>query len=222
MNIYQKLNKIQTELKAPKGQYNDYGKFKYRNCEDILEALKPLLKEMQLIIQLSDKILHIDGRFYVEATVTLYDCESDNLTSISNTAYAREEDSKKGMDGSQVTGAASSYARKYALNGLFAIDDTKDADTKEAADMAENKAKKESARRIQGINMDVEEVAAKKLTTQHLNILIKACANAKINGNAEEFWKSRYRVDRLEDIPDSEIEFMLTSMKCDRYGNYKG
>lgn len=215
MNIYQKLNKIQTELKAPKGQYNDYGKFKYRNCEDILEALKPMLKEMQLIIQLSDKILHIDGRFYVEATVTLYDCESDNLTSISNTAYAREEDSKKGMDGSQVTGAASSYARKYALNGLFAIDDTKDADS-------QDNREKESARRIQGINMNVEEVAAKKLTTQHLNILIKACANAKINGNAEEFWKSRYRVDRLEDIPDSEIEFMLKSMKCDRYGNYKG
>ena len=215
MNIYQKLNKIQTELKAPKGQYNQFGKYKYRNCEDILEALKPLLKETQTIIVINDRILSIEGRFYVEATATLYDCESEQAMSISNTALAREEDSKKGMDGSQVTGASSSYARKYALNGLFAIDDTKDADS-------QDNREKESARRIQGINTDVEEVAAKKLTTQHLNILIKACANAKINGNAEEFWKSRYRVDRLEDIPDSEIEFMLTSMKCDRYGNYKG
>jgi hypothetical protein len=217
MNIYQKLNKIQTELKAPKGQYNEYGKFKYRNCEDILEALKPLLKEMQLIIQLSDKILHIDGRFYVEATVTLYDCESDNLTSISNTAYAREEDSKKGMDGSQVTGAASSYARKYALNGLFAIDDTKDADS-------QDNREKGSARRVKGINMDVEETneGIKTLSEKHLNILIKACANAKIDGNAEDFWCKRYHVDSLCDIPDSELDFMLTAMKCDKYGNYKG
>lgn len=215
MNIYQKLNKIQTELKAPKGQYNQFGKYKYRNCEDILEALKPLLKETQTIIVINDRILSIEGRFYVEATATLYDCESEQAMSISNTALAREEDSKKGMDGSQVTGASSSYARKYALNGLFAIDDTKDADS-------QDNREKESARRIQGINTDVEEVPNKKLTTQHLNILIKACANAKINGNAEEFWKSRYRVDRLEDIPDSEIEFMLKSMKCDRYGNYKG
>lgn len=215
MNIYQKLNKIQTELKAPKGQYNQYGKYKYRNCEDILEALKPLLKETQTAIIINDDIFFKEGRFYIAATVTLYDCEEGQTGSIKNTAYAREEDSKKGMDGSQVTGASSSYARKYALNGLFAIDDTKDADS-------QDNREKESARRIQGINTDVEEVAAKKLTTQHLNILIKACANAKINGNAEEFWKSRYRVDRLEDIPDSEIEFMLKSMKCDRYGNYKG
>lgn len=217
MNIYQKLNKIQTELKAPKGQYNQFGKYKYRNCEDILEALKPLLKETQTIIVINDRILSIEGRFYVEATATLYDCESEQAMSISNTALAREEDSKKGMDGSQVTGASSSYARKYALNGLFAIDDTKDADS-------QDNSEKESARRVKGINMDVEETneGIKTLSEKHLNILIKACANAKIDGNAEDFWCKRYHVDSLCDIPDSELDFMLTAMKCDKYGNYKG
>lgn len=217
MNIYQKLNKIQTELKAPKGQYNQFGKYKYRNCEDILEALKPLLKETQTIIVINDKIVSIDGRFYVEATATLYDCEGEQAMSISNTALAREEDSKKGMDGSQVTGASSSYARKYALNGLFAIDDTKDADS-------QDNREKEPVRRIQGINMDVEETNenVKKLTAQHLNIIIKACANAKFDGDAEKFWCTRYHVDKLSEIPDSDFDFMLTSMKCDRYGNYKG
>jgi hypothetical protein len=215
MNIYQKLNKIQTELKAPKGQFNQYGKYKYRNCEDILEALKPLLKETQTAIIINDDITFIEGRFYVAATAKLIDCEEGQNGTISNTAYAREEDSKKGMDGSQVTGASSSYARKYALNGLFAIDGTKDADS-------QDNREKESARRVKGINMDVEEVPTKKLTEQHLNILIKACANAKIDGNAEDFWCKRYRVDSLCDIPDSELDFMLTAMKCDKYGNYKG
>lgn len=217
MNIYQKLNKIQTELKAPKGQYNQYGKYKYRNCEDILEALKPLLKETQTAIIINDDIFFKEGRFYVAATVTLYDCEEGQMGSIKNTAYAREEDSKKGMDGSQVTGASSSYARKYALNGLFAIDDTKDADS-------QDNREKESARRVKGINMDVEETneGIKTLSEQHLNVLIKACANAKIDGNAEDFWCKRYHVDSLCDIPDSELDFMLTAMKCDKYGNYKG
>lgn len=220
MNIYQKLQKLQAELKAPKSQFNPYGKFNYRNCEDILNALKPLLKETQTLIILSDKILQIGDRFYVEATATLYDLESEQT--ICNTAYAREDLAQKGMVGSQITGSSSSYARKYALNGLFCIDDTKDPDTKEAADMAENKAKKESARQIKGINMDVEEVPTKKLTEQHLNVLIKACTNAKIDGNAEDFWCKRYHVDSLCDIPDSELDFMLTAMKCDKYGNYKG
>lgn len=125
MTIYEKLTEIQTELKAPKGQYNSFGKYNYRNCEDILEALKPLLKKQSLVILLSDEVVMIGTRYYVKATATITDGEGK----ISTTAYAREEESKKGMDGSQVTGASSSYARKYALNALFAIDDTKDSDT---------------------------------------------------------------------------------------------
>lgn len=124
-NINNKLIEIQSELKAPKGQYNAFGKYNYRNCEDILEAVKPLLKQHGLTIVIGDEIVNIGNRFYVKATVTISDGES----SISTSAFAREEESKKGMDGSQVTGASSSYARKYALNGLFAIDDTKDSDT---------------------------------------------------------------------------------------------
>lgn len=124
MTIYEKLNKIQTELKANKGQYNDFGKYKYRSCEDVVESLKPHLSEHCLVLLMADEIVNIGERFYIKATVRLTDGENE----IVNTAFAREEESKKGMDGSQVTGASSSYARKYALNGLLAIDDTKDSD----------------------------------------------------------------------------------------------
>ena len=126
----QKLLKVQAELKAPKGQYNSFGKYKYRSCEDILEAVKPHLEKQKLVLTLTDEVLEISGRFYVKSTATILDAESDNVisNSICSEAYAREDETKKGMDGSQITGGASSYARKYALNGLFLIDDTKDAD----------------------------------------------------------------------------------------------
>ena len=125
MTIFEKISDIQMRLKAPKSQYNNFGKYNYRNCEDILEAVKPLLNEHKLYINISDTVEHVGDRYYIKATVTVSDGES----TITSQAYAREEESKKGMDGSQVTGASSSYARKYALNGMFAIDDTKDSDT---------------------------------------------------------------------------------------------
>lgn len=121
-----KLTKIQSTLKAPKGNFNNFGKYKYRSCEDILEALKPLLAELSCVVTLSDEIVQIGERYYIKATATLLDCESGETQS--TTAFAREELEKKGMDSSQITGSASSYARKYALNGLFAIDDGVDAD----------------------------------------------------------------------------------------------
>lgn len=127
--VLKKLCIIQAELKAPKGQYNFFGKYHYRSCEDILEAAKPLCNKHGCTLTVGDKLENIGDRYYIAATATLYENESGE--SISNTAYAREEESKKGMDSSQVTGTASSYARKYALNGLFCIDDTKDADTDE-------------------------------------------------------------------------------------------
>ena len=120
----ERLIAVQSQLKVPKNQYNDYGGFKYRSCEDILEAVKPLLQKEGLYVTIADDIVVLGERFYVKATATL----SDGENSISNHAFAREDAAKKGMDGSQVTGTASSYARKYALNGLLAIDDTKDAD----------------------------------------------------------------------------------------------
>lgn len=121
-----KLIKIQQELKAPKNQYNSFGGYDYRSCEDILEAVKPLLAREKLLLTINDKIVKIGERYYVRATASLRDEEKNCIKSI---AYAREEETKKGMDGSQITGASSSYARKYALNGLFLIDDSKDSDT---------------------------------------------------------------------------------------------
>lgn len=123
MSLTTHLAKIQRELKAPKGQFNKFGNYKYRSCEDILEAVKQVLPN-DCAVSISDEIVMIGDRYYVKATATLMTPQSP----FSCTAYAREEESKKGMDGAQVTGAASSYARKYALNGLFAIDDTKDSD----------------------------------------------------------------------------------------------
>lgn len=128
-NILEKLNKIQTKLKAPKSQLNSFGKYNYRNTEDILEALKPLLASTGCVVNITDDIRQVGTRYYIEATVTLLDSESGE--SIFTKALARESEDKKGMDASQLTGATSSYARKYALNGLFAIDDTKDADSQD-------------------------------------------------------------------------------------------
>lgn len=127
MNVYEKLMNIQNELVAPKNQYNAFGKYKYRSCEDILESLKPLLAKYKATLIISDDISHVEGRHYVVARVVFMDIEKGEQ--ITNTAFAREEENKKGMDGSQITGSASSYARKYALNGMFCIDDTKDSDS---------------------------------------------------------------------------------------------
>lgn len=127
--FYKKLLAVQNELKAPKDKRNDYGGFNYRSCEGILEAVKPLLQEQELMLTIKDEVVNIGDRYYVRATVLLEDISSNGEIAI--TALAREEEAKKGMDASQITGTASSYARKYALNGLFLIDDTKDADTDE-------------------------------------------------------------------------------------------
>ena len=127
MGVYEKLLAVQSELKAPKGQYNSFGKYNYRSCEDIMESVKPILAKKKAIILLCDELVMVGNRFYVKAAATFVDAEEGG--SVEVYAYAREDETKKGMDGSQVTGAASSYARKYALNGLLAIDDTKDSDS---------------------------------------------------------------------------------------------
>lgn len=127
--FYEKIAKVQLELKAPKGQYNSFGKYKYRSCEDIVEAVKPILNKEGLILNLNDDLYLIGDRYYIKATAKI----TDGVNELTSTAYARESFELKGMSDSQVTGTASSYARKYALNGLLAIDDTKDADTDEFA-----------------------------------------------------------------------------------------
>lgn len=126
-NIYGRLQAVQMELKAPKDQYNDFGKYSYRSCEDILEAVKPLCEKQGLLLSLTDEIIEMGGRNYIKSIARVIEMETGK--DFFTTAFAREDELKKGMDGSQISGCASSYARKYALNGLFCIDDTKDADT---------------------------------------------------------------------------------------------
>lgn len=136
MSLLEKLLAVQMELKAPKNQRNSFGGYNYRSCEDILEAVKPLCMKHECVLTISDDIIEIGGRVYVKAIATLTDI--DGQTKIANTAFAREPAEKKGSDASQITGAASSYARKYALNGLFCIDDQKDADTNEYRNASQN------------------------------------------------------------------------------------
>jgi len=145
MSLIEKMVNIQSKLHAPKGQINDFGNFKYRSCEDIVEAVKPLLAEEGLILLIYDEIVLIGDRYYVKAHAEITDGE----TSISAAAYAREPQGKKAMDEAQVTGATSSYARKYALNGLLAIDDTKDADTKDNRKLGQMNGEKLEMDKIQ-------------------------------------------------------------------------
>ena len=126
MSIGTKLLNIQQKVNAPKNQYNKFGDYYYRSCEDILQAVKPILAENNCTLVIWDEPIQVGERHYIKATAELTDCDDGNKTTVQ--AYAREEETKKGMDGSQITGSASSYARKYALNGLFCLDDTKDAD----------------------------------------------------------------------------------------------
>lgn len=135
------LSKIQAEIKAPKNLYNKFGGYSYRNAESILEALKPFEKKHGVFVTLTDEVIEMGSRFYVKATATI----SNGAEFITTTAYAREADSKKGMDEAQITGSASSYARKYALNGLFLLDDTKDADTEEYQTESKPKATKKAS-----------------------------------------------------------------------------
>lgn len=132
MKLEEKLQGIQSELNVPKSRRNDFGKYNYRSCEDILNALKPLMEKFKVFLTIEDEIVQIGERFYIKATAALHDAETeataDKITAFYATGFAREEDSKKGMDASQLTGSTSSYARKYALCGLFAIDDGIDSD----------------------------------------------------------------------------------------------
>lgn len=141
MSIHDILSKIQIELKVPKSQFNSFGKYNYRSAEDILESAKPICSKHGATLTLSDEAVNIGERYYIKATATLSVAD----IKIETTAFAREDSEKKGMDGSQISGTASSYARKYALNGLFCIDDTKDTDTDEHSNQCKEAAKKDAA-----------------------------------------------------------------------------
>lgn len=166
MKLHEKLLAIQTKLKAPKGQYNKFGNFNYRSAEDILEAVKPLNAEQGLLLTITDEIKEVGGRIYVVATATV----SDGTDELKVSAFAREPENKKGMDESQITGATSSYARKYALNGLYAIDDNKDADTDEHKQQQDNAPKKQPAQKQQPKQQQQQEQG---FTEQELHELVE-------------------------------------------------
>lgn len=154
--IYKKLLNIQRDLKAPKGQYNNFGKYSYRNAEDIMEALKPLLVENNAITYVEDDTIeYIGQRYYLVATISFVDIETGEKITVK--ARAREEENKKGMDSSQITGAASSYARKYALSGLFLIDDNKDADSNEYHKQNDQQKPKQQGQQQQQGNQQAQE-----------------------------------------------------------------
>lgn len=201
-NVLKKLVIIQSKLKAPKNQFNSFGKYKYRSCEDILENARPLANENSCVIVLNDDIKEISGRYYVEATATLFDADSGE--EISAKALAREADTKKGMDESQITGASSSYARKYALSALFALDDTKDADTMDNREPASTK------------NSAPKPVQKQSQTDEKHKLLSNIVAKTKkhniSNSSIGEIIKAKYnksssRELTVEEVKDLDVNF---------------
>lgn len=193
--FYEKLIKIQSELKAPKNQRNGYGNYNYRSCEDIFEAVKPLLRKYNLVLTVNDELVLIGDRYYIKATATL----TDGTNNILNTAYAREEETKKGMDGSQITGSSSSYARKYALNGLFLIDDVKDSDYTNTGD---SKVKVRDVKEVKEDKGSNRIVLINKITELELELDIPHEKTLEI-----------YKVDTLNKMTDEQLQDCINKME---------
>ena len=193
MNIYEKLAIIQEKISVPKNNVNDYGKYNYRSCEDILAAVKPLLKETGTVLTLDDELVLINERYYVRATATLVSVEEKDgaLDSITNCAYAREAETKAGMDQSQITGSCSSYARKYALAGLFLLDSEKDADTRDNREPEER---------------PTEEKMAKKITDTQLKTLRAKCEADKVD---EAYICKSFHIKDLKELTGAQYKVTL-------------
>ena len=208
MNIHEKLQQVQSDLKAPKNQYNKFGGYNYRNCEDIQEAVKPLLKAVKAALVGGDELVLIGDRYYIKATARFIDCESGET--VENTAYAREEQEKKGMDVSQVTGSTSSYARKYALNGLFCIDDVKDADNQNNASGGTGKgtskgSRKNDARKVQGQAGKVTEAMIRTLQSMTERYSAKGLKMDKI--------LSMYKLTAITDMDTEQYKDCMEKLK---------
>lgn len=214
MKLHEKLLAIQTKLKAPKGQYNKFGNFNYRSAEDILEAVKPLNAEQGVLLTITDEIKEVGGRIYVVATATV----SDGTDELKVSAFAREPENKKGMDESQITGATSSYARKYALNGLYAIDDNKDADTDEHKQQQDNAPKKQ-----QGQKQQAQKQQEKGFTEQELHELVeKYVRNIEALGvdraKLIEFVCNKHSVGNLFDLKPNVLVGELKAIYLNKKG----
>jgi len=208
MTIYEKLQKIQFELKAPKNLYNSFGKYKYRNAESICEAFKPFGEKYGVALTLEDRIVEIGGRVYVEATARLIDTDQEAKEKvIFTTALAREASEKKGMDDAQVTGATSSYARKYALNGLFLLDDTKDPDSEEYQQERKPAKKAEKAESAPEIQTDGSKA---KVTPAHVNTVINLLAQAGIH---QKTILMMNKLDSLDDMTMDQYNYLVKSLQ---------
>lgn len=195
MGIYEKLLTLQAKLKVPKGQYSDFGGYYYRSCEDITEAAKPLLVEVKAVLLLTDEIVVIGNRTYVKAVAKLIDTESDGVVEVDG--YAREDESQKGKDVAQITGSCSSYARKYALNGLFALDDAKDAD---ALPPVQQPAEKPAG----------SQKPAGKVTSYQMGQLQ---ALAKQKGVAVDSVVAGYKINNLQDMDTKQWAQAMNSLR---------
>lgn len=204
MEIYKKLAEIQKELKAPKNQYNSFGKYNYRSCEDILEGVKPLAAEKGCVVVVSDDVVMVGDRYYIKATAKLIDADSGEM--VSNDAYAREPAEKKGVDESQITGTASSYARKYALNGLFAIDDTKDADTDEHANQSAKNSKQKDKQ--QNKPTDKQQTQPDKAATEaQLKRLWAVAGKAGVDESGlHEFIQKAFKKQSIKELTGAEVD----------------
>lgn len=203
----QRLVEAQRELKAPKGQMNRFGGYAYRSAEDILEAVKPINLKYELLLNLRDEIIEVGGRIYVKAIATMTDIHSEEQISVQ--AFAREAEVKKGMDDSQITGSASSYARKYALNGLYLIDDTKDADSNEQKKAIDGKDKKTNdnvkarGKNIQESMQPTEAEAKKEIAKLYKDLI--AVAPDLTNDRINEILKDQFKVDDLNKANKGQI-----------------
>ena len=198
MGIYEKLMTVQQTAKIPKNQFNSFGKYHYRSCEDILEGLKPCLKEVGATVTVNDEIVEIGSRVYVKATARFTDTEG---AYIENTAFAREPENKSGMDTAQITGATSSYARKYALNGLFMIDDNKDADTDE--NKVESDARGKKADKVK-----TEETEKKLIDEIKQKALMEKCKNSNISVIT---LLDKCKLKHIEDITEKQYYWLINN-----------
>ena len=187
LTFNQKIVRVQSELKAPKGQFNSFGNFKYRSCEDILEAVKPLLATYDLVLKIEDDIVLIGDRYYIKATAMV----TDGIQSLTTSAFAREPKDKKGMDEAQITGATSSYARKYALNGLFAIDDARDADSDDNSEKSQEKVAK------------VEKPQTKQITKKQYDIL------NNLDLKYQEGACRKFKVEGLKELTEEQAQYLI-------------
>ena len=207
MSIYEKLLAIQQKLKVPKNQYNTFSNFYYRSCEDILESLKPLCNEQKTVLIICDEIAEIGGRIYVVASAKLHDIESSEF--IECRGFAREDESQKGKDGAQITGSCSSYARKYALNGMFCIDDAKDADELPPAQQPAAKP----AGSQKPANNAKQQPAAKPVEKVASHQLGQLQALAKQKGVAVESIVAGYKLNSLQDMDGRQWAQTMNSLR---------